>query len=130
MIEEALRTKVLSDSDVTDAIGQRLYIKKLPENPTYPAVTYSKISGPRHHDVDVAYPRFQFDVWTDATTEDSYKKARDVATKIRKALQRESGDWSGVRVIQAVFLNEMDDYEPDTKLYHYISEFKIIHRGE
>jgi hypothetical protein len=125
MIEEALKTKVLSDSDVGGAIGQRLYIKKLPQNPTLPAVTYSKVSGPRHHDLDVAYPRYQFDVWAQ-----SYITARNIAGYIRKALQREKGNWSGVKVLQAVFLNEFDDYEPDTELYHYIVEFKIIYRGE
>ncbi len=125
MIEEALRTKVLSDSDVTGAIGQRLYILKLPTNPTYPAVTYFKVSNPRHHDLDVAMPRFQFDVWAQ-----SYITARDVAGYIRKALQREKGNWSGVSILQAVYEGETDLYEPDTEIYHIALDFKILYRGE
>jgi len=42
MIEESLKTKILADTDVTDDIGQRLYILKLPQKPTYPAVTKSQ----------------------------------------------------------------------------------------
>jgi len=125
VIEEALRTKVLADSDVASAIGSRLYILKLPTNPTYPAVTYFKVSNPRHHDLDIAMPRFQFDVWAD-----SYITARDLATSLRKALQREKGNWSGVSVLQAVYEGETDMYEPDTEIYHIALDFKILYRGE
>lgn len=125
MIEESLRTKILADSDVTDDIGQRLYILKLPQNPTYPTVTYFKVSNARHHDLDVAMPRYQIDVWAE-----SYITARQVADNIRKALQRESGNWSGISVIQAVYEGETDLYEEDTELYHIAQDFKIIYRGE
>jgi len=130
MIEESLRTKILADSDVTDDIGQRLYILKLPQNPTYPAVTYFKVSNARHHDLDVAMPRYQFDVWMDATIQNSYLTARRVADNIRKALQRESGNWSGISVIQAVYLGETDLYEENTELYHVAQDYKVIYRGE
>jgi hypothetical protein len=125
MIEESLRAKILADTDVTDDIGQRLYILKLPQSPTLPAVTYFKVSNPRHHDIDVAMPRYQFDIWAE-----SYITARGVADNIRKALQRESGTWTGIRVIQAVYLGETDMYEDDTELYHVAQDYKIIYRGE
>ena len=125
MLEEALRAKVLSSTDVTDDIGQRLYMLKMPQSPTYPAVTYFKVSRPRHHDIDVAYPRYQFDTWAE-----NYLTARRVADNIRRALQREKGTWGNVKVIQGVYLDESDDYEPDTKLYHIATDYKIIYRSE
>lgn len=125
MIEEAVRKKLLASQDLRNLVGDRIYVLKLPQNPTYPAVTFFKASNPRHHDLDIAYPRFQFDVWAA-----SYEAAKNVADEIRKALQREKGDWSGIKVIQGVYLNEIDLYEDDTKIYHIVSDYKIIYKGE
>lgn len=125
MIEEALKAKVLVSSDVTNDISSRLYLLKLPQNPTYPAVTYFKVSNSRHHDLNIAMPRYQFSVWgTD------YKIVRRIANNIRLALQREKGVWSGISVIQAVYLGETDFYENDTKLYQVAQDYKIIYKGE
>ncbi len=125
MITTALRTKALAYEDLTDDIGSRLYWKDMPQNPTYPAITYFRVSGPRHHDIDVAYPRYQFDIWTqDAAV------AERVADNLRKALQRESGSWSGKSVIQCVFLGDRDVPDEEDQPHHIASEFKIIYREE
>ncbi len=125
MIQETLRKKLIRHEDLYNLVKERIYILKLPQNPTYPAITYFKVSSPRHHDLAVSYPRFQFDSWAS-----SYSVARSVANEIRKAIQREKGIWDGIKVIQVVYLNESELYENDTKIYHIVTDFQILYREE
>lgn len=125
MIQEALRKKLLAHTPLSDLVGERIYILKLPQNPVLPAITYFRVSSPRHHDINVSFARFQFDSWAL-----SYNEVRDVAKEIRKAIQREKGIWDGVKVIQGVYINETEMYESETEIYHIASDFKIIYREE
>jgi len=125
-IEVTLRNMLLANTDLSNKVGgKRVYILKLPQNPTYPAIVYFKVSNPRHHDLDVAYPRFQFSVFAK-----TFKEAKEVADLIRFVLQREKGVSGGIPIIQGVYLNETDLYENDTQLYHIASDYKIIYKGE
>ena len=125
MIQEELRAKLIEYEDLYDLVGERIYILKLPQKPTLPAITYYRVSNLRHHDIDVSYPRFQFDSWAS-----SYEVVRNVANEIRKALQREKGLWNGIKVIQVVYLNEVEMYENDTEIYHIATDFQILYREE
>lgn len=125
MIQEELRAKLIEHEDLYDLVGERIYILKLPQKPTLPAITYYRVSNLRHHDIDVSYPRFQFDSWAS-----SYEEVRNVANEIRKALQREKGLWNGIKVIQVVYLNEVEMYENDTEIYHIATDFQILYREE
>jgi hypothetical protein len=122
-IEEAIRKKLIANNDLKAKIGERIYILKLPQNPTFPAVVYFKVSNPRHHDIDVAYPRFQFSIFAE-----KYSEAKEISDLIRGLLQREKGVFYGMPVIQGVYLNEVDFYENDSELYHIASDYKIIYR--
>jgi len=124
-IEVALQNKLLENENLKNIVGERIYILKLPQNPVYPAVAYFKVSNPRHHAIDVAYPRFQFSVFAK-----TYKASKDLADLIRFVLQREKGITGGIPIIQGVYLNEIDLYESDTQLYHIACDYKIIYKGE
>lgn len=45
----AVRSYILAQSSVTDLIAQRLYLFRLPQNPTLPAATIAKVSGRHEH---------------------------------------------------------------------------------
>ena len=123
MIENALRKKLLSFPDFKEIIGERLYILSLPQNPTLPAATYFKLPSQRHSDIDVAMADFQIDGWTC-----SYSHAQKLSQALRFAIQREKGIWSGLYIISVVLDFENIDYEPDTKIYHAISQYRIKYR--
>ncbi len=125
MIEEATRSKLLSNITLAGLVSDIIDILKLPQNPVYPAVTFFKITGHRHSDLDIAYPYFQCYSWGS-----TYASAREVANQIRISLIREKGTWGSVKIINAVFINEFDLYEDDTGIFHIVSEFKIIYKGE
>ena len=126
-IEECVSAYLEASTGIHDLIANRIYPIKLPQNPTLPAVTYRVISGMEHHNIDVAYPRFQFDCWGE-----SYGNAKEVAYEIKEAFQRKKsviGGTSGKAMIQGVILNEIDmSYDMDTSLYGIYVDVRIIYR--
>ena len=105
MIAEALWARLQAVAGVTALVSARVYPLLLRQNPTYPAVTYEKVSGPRIENLQglsgLAHPRFQFSCFGD-----DYEEADSVAEQVRLALE-------GYRAI--IFQNfltrseEMDD---------------------
>ena len=47
MIEIALYSKLINDAGVSALISNRLYLGKLPQNPTYPCALYNRITTNR-----------------------------------------------------------------------------------
>ncbi|ETT46273.1 hypothetical protein BSK66_25515 [Paenibacillus odorifer] len=124
-IETKLRDYLLSIKEIQSVVGNRIHPGWLPEKPTYPAIAYLAISGVSHHNIPVAYPRFQFSVFST-----KYGEAKELAEEIRSALQRYKGSMGGVRVLQGVWEGSRDMYESGTNLYHIATDFKIIYREE
>lgn len=123
-IEQAIKTFLATKTGITNLVSTRIYLEgHLPQSPTYPSLSFFKVSGFRHHDIDVASPRFQFDCWALTKTQ-----SIQLADEVISALQRERNVLSGIEVIQGVYLNEFDLDEPDTKIYHRAVDFKIIYR--
>lgn len=97
-IEQALETYLIGVPAVAalivDGAGSRLYPQALPQDPVYPAVTYSVISNPvvESHGGNsaLAHPRVQFDCWST-----DYIQAKTVAREIRRALQGVKGIMGG-----------------------------------
>jgi hypothetical protein len=57
---------VVSDPTVSSLIGSRLYPLTLPQEPTFPAVTYLRVSRPHQHIMEggeVVWPMLQFDCY-------------------------------------------------------------------
>lgn len=124
-IEQAIKNFLLTKTDITNLVGNRIYYSTLPQNPTYPAISFFRVSNIRQHDIDSGSVYYQFDVWTK-----TYIQGIEIANEIRLALQREKSVMDKIPIIQGVYINEDDGYEPDTKLYHIASDFKIIYRGQ
>lgn len=111
MIESALRTLALADSTVSGLVGTRMYPLKLPQDPTYPAVTYTRISGPRLYDhggeTGMAEGRFQIDSWGA-----SYSSAKSAAAAVREAIEGYRGTTGGTEFASIFCVNDSDSYEP------------------
>lgn len=102
-------------------IGTRLYPGWIPENAVMPSVAFLGVSRPEHHDIDVAYPRYQFSVFSPR-----YIDAKEIAAEIKNILQRFKGKMGNTDIIQVVFENGYENYEKDTNLYHIAIDFKFI----
>ncbi|MFS0820759.1 DUF3168 domain-containing protein [Bacillus sp. 1P02SD] len=122
MIETDLRDYLLTHDSLTALIGNKLYPGWIPENAKMPSVAYLGVSGVRHHDIDVAYPRYQFSCFSPR-----YLEAKAIAAELREILQRFKGKMGNSNIIQVAFQNEYENYEKDTKLYHIAIDFKFIY---
>ena len=122
LLEIDLRNYLLTNDNLKALIGTRIYPGWIPENATMPSVAFLTVSGVRHHNIDVAYPRIQFSVFSSR-----YLEAKEIASEIRKSLRRHEGMTGSTRIIQGVFENENEMYEKDTLLYHIACDFKIIY---
>lgn len=105
-----LEEQVVSLLTVIPSIAGRVYPMLLPQSPTLPAVTYSRVSTTHMYahegNVGLAHQRLQFSCWAR-----THKEAAEVSLVVRQSLEG--------RVVGVGFAdNEIDFYEPDTKLYH------------
>jgi hypothetical protein len=126
-IEAAIRQYLLSQPATTNLIADRLYPMVLPQPPTLPSVTYSRVSRSGVRDLTgVAYwvSRFQFSCWAER-----YSEAKNVAQAVRQALEDYVGTMGVFRIIGSGSVNEIDLSEPDTGLYHVPVDVLITHQG-
>ncbi|MFA5558122.1 MAG: DUF3168 domain-containing protein [Methanofastidiosum sp.] len=123
MIYKALKDKLASDNELKKLINDRIYYVNIPQNPIYPCISFYRVSNPRGHLVDVSSPRFQIDIWAK-----KYSETVEIANRIRRILQRSKGVWDGISIIQGVYMNEFEDYESDTNLYHLAADYRIIYK--
>ena len=130
-VENAVRSRLNGFAGLTSLVASRIHPLTLPQNVTYPAVSYSKVSVERVRamgaDPGLALARFQVSCW--ATT---YAAVRDVGEQVRAALQRWRGTVEGVVIQESFFENEVDLFEPAVGeptrgIYHRALDFTVIH---
>ena len=128
-IEAAITKHLTENAGVASVAAGRVYPKHLPQNPTYPAIVYHRISGPREHSHDgssgLAHPRFQFDLYAA-----SHVACKDLAEKLRLALDAFKGTMGGAGGVDVngVFLEDDDDgYDDDFKVFWWRMDFILWH---
>lgn len=127
MIEDALYSHLSGHAGLTALVSARIYPMVLPQNPSYPAVTYKKISGPR--ETSKAGPsgtvraRMQIDCWAE-----SYAAAKQVAKQVRLAMATFSGLIADVTINKTTQQNDLDVYEPEDSVYHDSLDFIVRHK--
>lgn len=126
MISHALYSRLSSEVSL---VGSRVYPKHRPQNVTYPAITYFRVSRvPVSAMVtdrpDVMY-RIQVDVWAERY-DDATKGALQVCAQVRSALQRWHGTAGGFEVTESFLNNEMDRTEQeDPNVHHVVLDFTV-----
>lgn len=91
-LEIALRAHLITEAT---AAGSRIYPDILPQNPTYPAITYQQILSNTHHDIDIDFPRYQITAWDPRRID-----ALNLAADIDNALNRFKGMLGAERIKQ------------------------------
>ena len=138
LIEQALRTYLLTITGLTALISSRLYYVEGPENATEPYVVISKVSAVSTHahdgNVNANRDRFQLSVFSS-----SYATAKSIAAAIKGNGSMTSptgldcytglmGGVGGVTVRGCLYDNEIDlGFERDSELYHVACEYLILH---
>ena len=118
-IEADIITALEAYSALTTLVSTRIYPMRLPQNPTWPNVVYSRSSTDFHNTVSTnaagqANARFQIDCRAD-----DYAEARDVASKAIAAM-------TGATTFDALIISDSDfPYEPDTEIYRVVLDFSV-----
>src|SRR6185295_13120208 len=128
LVEEALHTRLLAVAGVTALIGDRVHPVPLPQNVTYPAVSYQLISRNRETafgvDPLLATSRIQVNAWAS-----TYTAVKALAEQIRLALERFRGTVLGIEWQDTLLDGETDLYD-DTVLVHQVAIDAIVFHRE
>ena len=125
-IEEALWAGCTGYQAINDLIGLRLYPIKLPQNPTYPAVTYREISdiGLLTHGGPVGFDkaRYQFDFYGR-----DYSQCRAVADAFRAYLEGYHGLMGEINISVIVFLNSNGEWGDEVEVFRISQDYRVIY---
>lgn len=130
MLEDGLVTLLNSDGAVAGLLSGRIYpVQGVPDNPTYPYITYQDVSGSSEYTFDSTeerMQRIQFDVWTNVLQGSTYGNGKSVLKALRNVLSGYVGTLQeGTRVLFAARLNEMDDFDQDSRSYKSVAEYEF-----
>ncbi len=124
MIEQGITTLLTADSTLSGLIGTRLFPVFVPEDPTYPCVSYQVVSGSSDYSVDGTYEtwkRIQFDAWGSA-----YADVKTIQKALHAVLDGFSGTLSdGTTVLGAFRGVELDEFEVDSRTYRALTEYSF-----
>lgn len=122
-IESDLVTQLEADSDVTDTVSTRIYPLKLPQNPTYPAITYEHTDGYpiKSHSVYSGLNASMIRVICWAST---YAEAKTLASYVFVALR--GGAWGSAQHCWLEY-NGDGDWDEVQRVFTVEMEFSIYH---
>lgn len=127
MIEQAIYTRLGAFAGLTALVSTRIYPALLPQDPVYPAVTYTTISAERVSamgaDPGVARRRMQVSAWGATFT-----SASDVAEQVRAALQRHRGTADGTEILDIYVENTLDLYDDLAKVHQVVTDLDVVYR--
>ena len=125
IIEDAIYTKLTGLAAVSAIVVLRIYPLKMPDNPTFPCVTYQRISSIREQTLSgrVSYcdALYQIDSWSE-----SYDTTASLAAAIFAGLEGFRGIVSTVDIQGILSQNEIDLYEDDVKVFRRSQTFRVI----
>jgi len=114
-IESDLYTRLKDDSGVSALVGTRIYPLMAPQNVINPYITYQVINDNSNQCIGGSVyqndTRFQIDCWST-----KYSEVKAIKEAVLSSL---------IGFKSSNSINNMDDYESDTKLYRQIIDFKL-----
>jgi hypothetical protein len=127
MIEKAIYSILTGDSDVSALVGTRVYPVNIPQNPTYPLVSFSRVSGNRVASMSgassISMPRFEIGCFAD-----TYSAVKTLAGKVRSVLFGYSGTIAGVIVYSVLLESDTDNYQEGIDKYMISNDYFFHHK--
>ena len=126
-IDVLLYSALANNSGVSALVGTRIYPLILPKNkPTYPAITYQRISNTATNgSTALRESRWQVNCWG-AT----YTAAHGLAVAAKAALEEHKDTNQTPGIKQSYVVNEIDDYDDQTKVYRVIVDVILVTTGD
>lgn len=127
MIESALSSRLLADTDLTDLISTRLWPMRVRQGADTPHVAFYKVDTLTDHAYNTSDnlvgSRFRFDCFAK-----EMKVAKTVAEIIRTSLDAYKGTILSETIYGILYLDEFDGYDDDTELFITSIDFRVWHR--
>jgi hypothetical protein len=113
---------------LTALVDDRIYPDVMPDSPTFPSVTYQRLSGASERgslsDPPLKSAVFQISAWAK-----NRPAARAIAAQIRVALDRQRKvTVAGVQVDDCFYQDDIDLFDFDTRTFFTHLTFKIFYR--
>jgi hypothetical protein len=119
-----LQEFLTDNAAVRALVVERCYPDILPQNVTYPAITYSQVSGVRVRDLDGPTGRARLRISIHSWSAD-YGQAHQLADAVRAALDGYVGAVENTSVGNVILDNELDIFEEEVPAYRVIQDFII-----
>lgn len=118
---------ILSNDGPVSAITTQISPSSIPQDATYPAITFQRISNDPSDTKDgvstLDVIMLDIDIWNDV-----YATGKDLADKVRTALDRTSGTYAG-RVIQSIrFETDRELFDDNLEIYHFNQEYSVRYK--
>ena len=118
----ALRAALIADAPVLALVSTRIYMRRLPQQPAYPAITLELINGDPNNALnalpDLKWARVRANAWGT-----SYGSAYELGQAVETALNGKKT--TTLRSI--VGQGQRDFYEPAVDAYYLSQDFSIWH---
>lgn len=129
-VEQEIRARLLAHAGTAALVGTRVYPVKLPQTPTYPAITYYRVNTERVSAMGADRPDvraiIRVSCWDDGS--DGYSGSKALATQVRAALERYSVSPGTYVPIQDIYFeNEFDLYDDDAQVFHVVCSFEVVY---
>ena len=115
-IESNIRAALITDSAVSALVGGRVYPVVLGRDATFPAITYTRISGgflASLSGTNREHPRIQIDCWAE-----TYAEAKDLSAKVRAAMD-------GATAFKSIAVSDYDGFEDGAEVFCTSIDFSV-----
>jgi len=118
-LEEAIFDFLSTNAGIIAEVDDRVFPKRLPQNPSLPAIVFQVVSSVPNYTMDQAgdppgtetftKKRVQFDLWTE-----TYEGLLPVRDALFAGISGFRGMMGSVKIESVFMRNELDGFEPDT----------------
>lgn len=123
MVETKIYSHISTTTAITVAssVSTRIYPMILPQDCTYPALTYTRIGGGRVNDIS-GYSCLDNPVISIETWATSYSIAKTLSTKVHSAMNQATA-------FKSLLISDVDDFNEDLRIYRIVQDYSCWDRG-
>lgn len=123
-MEQAIVDILENDAVVNAIISKRIYPERMPQGKVYPAITYTRINTDPTDEKDGVSKLDTIQVDLDLWGVD-FKILKDLAKKVRTALDRFSGTKQSQVIDSIIFANQNSFFEDEADMFHISQSYTI-----
>lgn len=124
LIQAAVRTLLLFDADVSEAVGSRVFGMAFPKDITFPCITIQRVSETIDPITYLRRTALQIDCYSG-----NHIEAVNIAELVMRALINRT-DANQEHIISIIPTNTLDLSVPETRLFRVTSDYTVIWRPQ